>query len=373
MDRTNILAIETSCDDTAISVVSARVEKNKLKKFEVVSNVVSSQVEIHARYGGVYPMLAKREHAKNLPSVFETATKKTRMVSVDFIGVTAGPGLDPCLWTGINFVQGLAKKYGKPVVPINHIEAHILANFLGLDLSGEKFAKSHLPAVCLAVSGGHTILFLMKAIGGYKLLGDTRDDAAGECFDKTARILGLGYPGGPIIAELAKKWKKGKAARGLTSGKSPEVRPLEKLVIRLPRPMINQKNFDFSFSGLKTAVLYFHEKQTLAVARSAEYLEAMSYEIEQAVIDVLVSKTMRAAETFGVKAVVIGGGVSANEELRKQMKAAAAKQKLKFLAPKPEFCTDNAAMVAVAAYFAFRRGEAVGDPEQLASNPNWLI
>src|SRR3989344_2847253 len=190
-----ILGIDTSCDDTAISVMEIRNSK-----FEIRSNVVSSQVKLHQKYGGVYPSLAKREHQKNLPVVFRKALRQAqgKPNDIDFIGVTNGPGLEPCLWQGINFAKDLAERLKKPIVPVNHIEAHILANLINRRPPSIMF-----PVVALVVSGGHTQLILMRGIGKYKLIGETRDDAAGECFDKTARILGLSYPGGPAIAKIA--------------------------------------------------------------------------------------------------------------------------------------------------------------------------
>ncbi len=228
-----ILAIETSCDDTCIAIAEIRNSK-----FEIRSNIVSSQVKIHAKYGGVFPSLAKREHQKNLPIVLRKALREAKNPKIDVIAATVGPGLEPCLWTGINFAKELAEKMNLPIIPINHIEAHILVNFINRGSTSLKLKI--FPAICLVVSGGHTQLILMKGIGKYRILGETRDDAAGECFDKIARILRLGYPGGPVISKLAKS----ASDRGSTS-------------LKLPRPMIYQKNYDFSFSGLKTAVLYW--------------------------------------------------------------------------------------------------------------------
>jgi len=370
MKKIIFLAIETSCDDTSISVLQATEDGNRLKKIEALSNVVSSQTQLHAGYGGVYPFLAKREHKKNLPAVFEQSTGGMDLTELKFIGVTQGPGLDPCLWTGINFAQDLAKKYNLPLVGANHLEAHFLANLLTLGISEERFVKTYLPAVCLVVSGGHTLLFLASAIGSYKLLGQTLDDAAGECFDKTARILGLGYPGGPAIAEYAKQ----NSRRGSTPAKLAGVEPLQELKqIKLPRPMLNQKNYNFSFSGLKTAVLYLHQKQAPETQKSKDYLAAMSHEIQQAIVDVLVAKTKRAAAEFGAKSIIIGGGVSANDALRKEMKKAAKELAVKFLAPAPDLSVDNAAMTGVAAYFAWKFGKAVAKPEELESDPNLSI
>ncbi|MFH1424032.1 MAG: tRNA (adenosine(37)-N6)-threonylcarbamoyltransferase complex transferase subunit TsaD [Candidatus Nealsonbacteria bacterium] len=317
-----ILAIETSCDDTCVAVVEAK-GKEKIQ-FKILSNIVSSQEKLHAKYGGVYPFLAKREHQKNLPVVFKKAIKKAGNPEIDLIGVTAGHGLEPCLWQGINFAKDLAEKLKKPMIPVNHVEAHILVSFI------DGFTKSiKFPAICLVVSGGHTGLILMKGIGEYRLIGETRDDAAGECFDKAARILGLGYPGGPIIAKIAAQRVKG-----------------SRTSIVLPRPMIHQKNYDFSFSGLKTAVLY--------KARGEKYDKAaMCAEIQQAIIDVLIHKTMNAARDYGVKTIILGGGVVANDELRKQFhhQLKTKNYKLKLLVPPKVFCTDNAVMAAVAAFF----------------------
>src|SRR3989344_2454718 len=337
-----ILGIDTSCDDTAVAIVKIKNQKSKIKNFEILSNVVSSQVKLHAKYGGVYPFLAKREHQKNLPLVFKKALGEAGLLisGVDFIAVTVGPGLEPCLWQGINFAKEIAKKYNKPLISVNHIEAHILANFLGGNYGGS--TSIVFPAVALVVSGGHTQLIFMKGIGKYKLIGETRDDAAGECFDKVARILGLGYPGGPAIAAEAAKM----VGRRVSD--------------HLPRPMMHTKDYDFSFSGLKTAVLY--------MVKQGNYDKIeMCREIQQSIIDVLIHKTIKAAKDFGVKSIILGGGVAANQELRNQFELKInpdanmsglrpkrrrnQKSKIKFLVPPEILCTDNAAMVAVAAYF----------------------
>jgi len=325
-----ILAIDTSCDDTCIALLE--IENYKLK---ILSNVVSSQVKLHAKYGGVYPSLAKREHQKNLPLVFSQATKNTDLLKIDKIAVTVGPGLEPCLWQGINFVKDLAEKLKKPLIPVNHIEAHISANFIGRGPSSSSF-----PAVCLVVSGGHTQLILMKGIGKYQLIGETRDDAAGECFDKTARILGLGYPGGPAIANIA-------SLGNLVSKKE------TKFLVRLPRPMVGQRNYDFSFSGLKTAVLYDFQSRSAKTKKSSQYIQAMCTEIQQSIIDVLIYKTLKAARDFKAKSIILGGGVAANSELREQFKSKiqSTKSKVNFLVPSKNLCTDNAAMVAITAFF----------------------
>jgi N6-L-threonylcarbamoyladenine synthase len=356
--RKKILAIDTSCDDTCIAIVEADLRgfKRGLTRINlhIKSNVVSSQVKLHAKYGGVYPTLAKREHQRNLPIVLKRALKKAnfpisnfefqiskknpntkiQIPKIDFIAVTVGPGLEPCLWTGVNFAKDLAQIWKKPIIPVNHIEAHIFANFVGKSQISN--LKSQIfPAVCLVVSGGHTQLILMNDFGKYKILGETRDDAAGECFDKCARVLGLSYPGGPAIAAEAAKFRIQNS----------------KFQIRLPRPMINQKNFDFSFSGLKTAVLYDFKNRPKKIRKLKEYVRAMAAEIQQAIIDVLIAKTLRAVKEFKTKSIILGGGVAANNELRKQFKAQSLKFKVKLLVPPRIFCTDNAAMVGITGYF----------------------
>lgn len=324
-----ILGIETSCDDTCVAVL--KMENNRLK---VLSNVVSSQEKLHAAYGGVYPFLAKREHQKNLPLVFKEAKNKARIKEkdIDLIAVTAGPGLEPCLWTGINFAEALAKKLNLRLLAANHLEGHIAANFIQLENSFllPDFSKL-LPAMSLIASGGHSQLILINDRQKYETIGETRDDAAGECLDKTARILGLDYPGGPAIAAAAKE-------KSDISFDPP---------INLPRPMIHAKNYDFSFSGLKTAVLYDFKNRTAKIRKEKKYIGAISAEIQQAVIDVLIKKTIRAALDYGVKSIILGGGVIANENLRKQFKEKAAWPIL--LLPKKQLCGDNAVMIALAA------------------------
>jgi N6-L-threonylcarbamoyladenine synthase len=325
-----ILAIETSCDDTSVAVL--KISGDKTPKFKILSNIISSQVKLHEQYGGVYPSLAKREHQKNLPLVFEQVLKEAKNPEIEAIAVTKGPGLEPCLWVGINFANDLAKKMKIPLIPVNHIEAHILANFI------RQNKKQIFPAISLVVSGGHTQIILVKDFYQYQILGETRDDAAGECFDKVARILGLGYPGGPIISKLAKL-------------KSPRI----SLPIKMPRPMMTQKNYDFSFSGLKTAVLYDFKGRPESVSKSPSYIQKMCIEAQQSIIDVLISKTIRAVKDSKAKTLILGGGVAANEELRKQFKSKIKKDGLKinFMVPDKTLCTDNGVMVAIAGYYNF--------------------
>ncbi len=378
-----ILGIETSCDDTCVAVIE--VLNKKEADFKILSNIVSSQVEIHKKYGGVYPTLAKREHQKNLIPVLEKSLKeadlfskpkkkiklkkekiknilkreknllnnlkiflkKTKKPKIDLIAATTGPGLDPCLWTGINLTKALALSWNLPVVPVNHIEAHILSNFVKRKPRNELF-----PAISLIISGGHTQLILSKKIGNYEIIGETRDDAAGECFDKTARILGLPYPGGPIIEKKAKK-KEGKF----------------KFKIELPRPMINSKNYDFSFSGLKTAVLYDFKERKKEEKESEQYIKEMAKEIQQAIIDVLIKKTIKTAKDKKAKSILLGGGVTANKELRKQLKEKIKKEipKTEFLVPNIKYSGDNALIIAVTGFF---RRENKKSWQEIKAEPN---
>jgi len=350
-----ILAIETSCDDTGVTLI--KVNKKKLSKIKVLSNLISSQIKIHQKYGGVYPFLAKREHQKNLPLLFKKAKKEAKNPKIDLVAVTVGPGLEPCLWVGVNFVKDLAKKLNLSIIPIDHIEAHIYANFINIDSKAE--LKNIFPALCLITSGGHTQLILARDFGKYKILGETRDDAAGECFDKIARMLGLGYPGGPAIEKEAFR-----------------VQDKEyRIKITLPRPMMYQKNYDFSFSGLKTAALYHWNSQKPKIRKSKEYLRVMAAEVQQAVIDVLIHKTLKAAKEYKVKTIILGGGVSANKELRKQLKRK-IKKELKtasYQAPNTKYSTDNALMIATTAYLKWLKGEKGKDWKKITVNANLRI
>jgi len=320
-----ILGIETSCDDTSIALV----EKNT-RGFKILSNIVSSQIKIHAAYGGIVPNLAAREHLKNIKPCLKQALKEAKTPKIDLIAVTVGPGLIPSLLVGVNFAKALAYNWQKPIIGINHIEGHIYANWLNN-------SKIEFPILALVVSGGHTQLILMKNHNKYKLLGETRDDAAGEAFDKVAKLLGLGFPGGPIIAQKAEK---GNSER-----------------FNLPRPMINRQNFDFSFSGLKTAVLYeVHPagrgKKQYPKEINNQYINDMAASFQQATIDVLVYKTIKAAKEYKVKNVILSGGVAANQELRKQMQETVKKElsNVNFQMPEIKLCTDNAAMICTVAF-----------------------
>ncbi len=347
-----ILAIETSCDETAVAVldVSGGLKKTKIK---ILSNIVASQVKIHAPWGGVVPNLAKREHQKNLPIILKKVLKQAKISltkpKIDIIAVTEGPGLEPALWVGINFSQDLAKKWKKPLIGINHLEGHIMSVLL------PNPKKIIFPALALVVSGGHTELVLIKKLLKYKVIGQTLDDAAGEAFDKVARLLGLGYPGGPVIAAAAEKFKIKNS----------------KLKINLPRPMINSKDYNFSFSGLKTAVLY---KLKELGALTSEMKAEMAHEFQQAVIDVLIKKTIRAAKEYKVKTIILGGGVAANKELRRQVKEVAyncsSRYVLNLLIPEMEFTGDNAAMIALAAYFCAFKNKKIGNGQNIVADSN---
>lgn len=335
-----ILGIETSCDDTGIAVVKAPDEKQG--SFKIMSNVISSQIKVHQKYGGVVPNLAAREHLKNIEPCLKTALKqaKTKLEQIDLIAVTIGPGLIPSLLIGVHFAKALAYKYNKPIIGINHIEAHITANYF-------KNQKIEFPAIALVVSGGHTQLVLNKKIKDYKIIGETRDDAAGECFDKVAKLLNLGYPGGPEIAKQAKKSQ----THDLT----------------LPRPMIEHKNYDFSFSGLKTAVLYkVKDKKKINIPELCK-------ETQQAIIDVLIKKTIKASKEYRVKTIILSGGVAANQELRNQLNKTIKKQipKAKFLIPDFKLCTDNGAMIAITGYL--NKQKATKNYSKIKANANLRI
>ncbi len=297
----------------------------KSPKFEVLENIVSSQIAVHRPFGGVVPNLAKREHLKNLPKIYAELLKKHKGIEkkIDAIAVTVGPGLEPALWTGITFSQNLSARLKKSLIGANHMEGHLYSTFLPSAKS--KKSKVAFPAIALVVSGGHTILLHMTSANKWTNLGETLDDAAGEAFDKVARILELPYPGGPEIQKIS--------AKGNPNA------------VKFPRPMLNKKNYLFSFSGLKTSVLYFHrdnpdfKKEDLAAS------------FQQAAIDVLTKKTMRAAEEFKAKSILLCGGVSANKPLQNTLRKLAEDSGRNFIVPDFQFNTDNAAMIAAAAWF----------------------
>ena len=352
-----ILGIETSCDETAAAVVRGQGEG-----VEVLSNVVSSQIDIHKKYGGVVPEVAAREHVLSILPVVNEALevagieRKKASKKLDALAVTVGPGLITSLQVGVETAKVLAYAWKLPVVGVNHIEGHIYANFirgisnfpqLRTPQRDREFRISNLfPAVVLTVSGGHTMLVLIKRHGKYKVLGETRDDAAGEAFDKAAKLLGLGFPGGPEISTEADKFQVTKS-KFQTNSKSQI--PNIKNDIVLPRPMIDSPNYDFSFSGLKTALLYQIKKDKAWKKKIPEY----AHEFEQAVADVLVKKTVKAAREFKAKTVMVTGGVSANKVLREEIEKVIKKELsgVDLLIPELKYTTDNAAMIAAAGYY----------------------
>ena len=325
-----IAAIETSCDETAVAVIEADSDR-----VAVLSNIVSSQVALHEQYGGVVPALAAREHAVNIGPVFEAALKDAGITDIatqlDAFAVTRGPGLGPALLVGLTFARTLAWKFNKPLIGADHMDGHVHSNWLSAEAPGPDI----FPALNLIVSGGHTDLVLMRDHGDYEIIGETRDDAVGEAFDKVARLLGLSYPGGPKISKLALK------------GSSP--------AYDLPRPMLTSGDFNFSYSGLKTAVLYLVRDLTNGTRELTEKEKAdIAASFQEAAIDVLVQKTQRAAQSNNTATVLLSGGVSANTLLRERLAAMCASIGLRCILPEMKYTTDNAAMIAVAAYFSAR-------------------
>jgi N6-L-threonylcarbamoyladenine synthase len=341
-----ILGIETSCDETAASVVEA-----KNGKVSVLSNIVSSQVKLHSKWGGVVPNLAAREHTKNIVPVLSESLKKAKksLDKIDLISVTNGPGLMPALLIGVNAAKALSYVTKKPLLDIHHIEGHIYANFIGENFKRE---QKLFPMLCLVVSGGHTQLIFMKKHLDYMIIGETLDDAAGEAFDKVARILGLGYPGGPAIAAMAARAKSSRLKVGSSK--------LKKYIVNFPRPMINSNNLNFSFSGLKTAVLYETKKHP-ELLKNKRYLAEICREFQQSATDVLISKTIAAAKKYKPRTIILAGGVSANRELRRQLGVTVKKElnKTNYHMPDLGYCIDNAAMIAAASFFRFKNLELV--------------
>lgn len=377
--RMRILSIETSCDETAVSIVNATGDFPHAT-YEVLGNSLFSQIDIHREYGGVFPAVAKREHAKALVPMLSHALREAHLhephvtklspenletlhgilyrepglgenlicfleenkrPDIDLIAVTNGPGLEPALWVGINFARALSYAWNIPLVPINHMEGHILSSIF----TKEKIPEISFPALSLLISGGHTELVLMKKWGSYTKIGETRDDAAGEAFDKVARMLGLPYPGGPEIgarAEIARE-------KNLP------------LFATLPRPMIDSDNLDFSFSGLKTAVRYAVQDKVNAEGREGalgyktlteDDVASVACEFENAVTEVLQKKVEKAISQYGIQTLIVGGGVSANTHIRKTL-TKCFKDEYPDLAvyfPHPKLSTDNSIMIALAGH-----------------------
>ena len=316
-----ILAIESSCDETAAAVV-----KNGR---EVLSNVISSQIALHTLYGGVVPEIASRKHIEKINQVIEAALSEAKVTldDVDAIGVTYGPGLVGALLVGVAEAKAIAYAAKKPLIGVHHIEGHIAANFI-------EHKELEPPFLCLVVSGGHTHLVCVKDYGEFEIIGRTRDDAAGEAFDKVARAIGLGYPGGPKIDKVSKEG-------------NPEA-------IVFPRAHVEDAPYDFSFSGVKSAVLNYLNGCQMKGQSWNQADVAASF--QKAVTDVLVENAMHAVEEYGLKKFAIAGGVASNSALRSAMKQACEERNIDFYYPSPIFCTDNAAMIGVAAYYEYLKG-----------------
>ncbi|MDD4026578.1 MAG: tRNA (adenosine(37)-N6)-threonylcarbamoyltransferase complex transferase subunit TsaD [Candidatus Shapirobacteria bacterium] len=335
-----ILAIETSCDDTCAAV---------LKNDQLLSNVISSQTDLHAKWGGVVPDIAKRAHNERIEPVIKTSLKRAhlKMEDIDVIAVTLGPGLAIALGIGVNKAKEMAIKYNKKLIGVNHVEGHILVNLIK-NKEGKPDRKIEFPALAMTVSGGHTKLVLVEKIGKYKVIGETLDDAAGEALDKAAKMMGLGYPGGPILERLAEKG--------------------DKNYLKLPRPLSNQKNFDYSFSGLKTS--FYYQIKDWPKEKIGQNLANLSATFQDAVFDSLLIKFRKAIEFYKPKTLLVSGGVLANLELRKRLRKLAKETKTPIFMPvKKQFNTDNAAMIGIAAYYKALRKEFVKDKEKLDRNP----
>ncbi len=316
-----ILAIESSCDETAAAVV-----KNGR---EVLSNVISSQIDLHTLYGGVVPEIASRKHIEKINQVVESALNEANMTleQIDAIGVTYGPGLVGALLVGVAEAKAIAFAANKPLVGVHHIEGHVSANFIeNLDLKP--------PFMCLIVSGGHTHLVVVKDYGEFEIIGKTRDDAAGEAFDKVARAIGLGYPGGPKIDKASKEG-------------NPNAIPF-------PKAKVEGSPYDFSFSGVKSAVLNYLNRAQMT-GEEVNYAD-IAASFQHAVVDVLVEKAILAAKEYGFKQLAIAGGVACNTTLRAKMKEACDKNNITLYYPSPIYCTDNAAMIGCAAYYEYKKG-----------------
>jgi len=325
------LGIETSCDETSVAV---------LENEKVLSNIVFSQISIHKKFGGVVPEVAARHHLLNLPIIYEKALEEAGISGkqINAIAVTYGPGLIGALLVGLSFAKGLALRYEIPLIGVNHIIGHVYANYIA-------YPDLKPPFIVLMVSGGHTEILKVEE-NKIEVLGKTVDDAAGEAFDKVARILGLGYPGGPEIEKISKAGDPNK--------------------FNFPRPMLNSNDYNFSFSGLKTSVLY-----TVQELKNKIPVADIAASFQEAVIDVLLKKTFKAARNNGINKIVLAGGVAANSRLREKAQILGKKFNYKILIPPLEYCTDNAAMIAMAGYHKYQNGEF--DSLELEAIPNLKI
>jgi len=329
-----VLGIESSCDETGIAIYDS--EKGLL------GHTLHSQIELHSFYGGVVPELASRDHIKYIIPLINQLLKDSSISidSIDSIAYTAGPGLSGALLVGSSLAEALAYALNIPSIPVHHLEGHLLAPMLEED-------KPSFPFLALLVSGGHTQLIDVKEIGQYEILGDTLDDAAGEAFDKTAKLLGLGYPGGAALSKLAEK--------GISE-------------FELPRPLLNTHGLNFSFSGLKTAVLMLVKKQTKLTSTIKENI---AFAFQESITDVLVKKSIKALKQTGYKKIVVSGGVGANQRLREKLRFHSKKQNFKVYFPKLEFCTDNGAMIALAG--ALRAHLSSKKNYKFSVQPRWKL
>ncbi len=384
-----ILSIETSCDETAVSLIEATGDF-PTATYELLGNALFSQVDIHKEYGGVFPAVAKREHAKTLVPMLQKALTEAELLSagqteieneaamreilsredgladdlidflskyalpeIDLIAVTSGPGLEPALWVGISFAKALALITGTPVVPVNHMEGHILASLYDVEVD-DALAPITFPALALLVSGGHTELILMRNWGQYEKIGETRDDAVGEAFDKVARLMGLPYPGGPEIGRRASEAR----AAGLPPflGKP------------LPRPMIHSDDFDFSYAGLKTAVRNLVSDKTL----TEDEKNALARDFEDAAIESLYAKTVKAIDHFDIATLIIGGGVSANAFLRQTFTEQLLKSHphIEVYLPHRHLSTDNSIMIALAGHAQLAAARTAGSISLIRAEGN---
>ena len=341
-----ILGIESTCDETGIALVKDGKQ--------ILSNIVASSVNLHKKYGGVVPEVAAREQVRMMVPVLKEAILKAKISTdqIDAIACTHGPGLIGSLLIGVETAKTLAVAWNKPLIPINHLLAHVYANWLDLTTDyglqttavDSRLPTVDFPLIALIVSGGHTDLVLMSEHGKFRFLGGTRDDAAGETFDKVARILGLPYPGGPEIEKLAGNYN------------------FKQNKFDLPLPMASSDNFDFSFSGIKTAVFNLSKKTSLTSLDKTE----IAYKFQDAVCKVLVKKTQRAASEYPVKSIIVGGGVAANSELRRRMTEVGQNHNIKVFFPDKVLAVDNGAMIAAAAHFSFKNV----NPLSLNANPS---
>jgi N6-L-threonylcarbamoyladenine synthase len=338
-----LLALETSCDETSAAVISDGV---------VLANIVSSQTRLHSEYGGVVPELATREHLRNLPPVIKAAleTTKVKPESLEAVAATQGPGLPNALMAGLKTAQGLAFALNVPFVGVHHHEAHLYSPWISGNPPRADF-ESFEPNVSLIVSGGHTILVHVRRELDHMVLGSTLDDAAGECFDKTAKLIGLPYPGGPEIDRLASEG--------------------DPAAYDFPRPLLREPTDDFSFAGLKTSVRYFLERNP-SILNEKQALRDLCASVQAAIVEVLVTKTLKAAQRLCVGCVTASGGVTANRRLRRDLQAACDRARLTLRLAQPALCTDNAAMIGILAEQKMLRGHRATDLDAEAL-PNWQL